>query len=299
MRMLVTGRTGQVVRSLMARAPAGVEVAALGRPELDLAHPEGLAAAMAALRPDVVVSAAAYTAVDRAEVEPALAQAVNGAGAGAVAAAAALLGVPLIHLSSDYVFDGTKRAPYVESDQPAPINIYGATKWAGEQAVIAAHPGAVVVRTSWLYSPFGANFLTTMLRLADERRRIDVVSDQIGCPTSALDLADGLWAVAARLCADPAAPRGVFHMAGHGKASWAEVAEELFDVSSMLGGPYAKVKRIGSAQYPAPARRPADSRLDCSALAAGYDVRLPDWRRSLQTVTVRLVAAMTMMEVAA
>ncbi|RUV09947.1 dTDP-4-dehydrorhamnose reductase, partial [Mesorhizobium sp. M7A.T.Ca.TU.009.01.3.1] len=194
MRLVVTGRDGQVAASLLeaGQAAAGVEVIAIGRPQLDLARPDTVIEAIAAAKPDIVVSAAAYTAVDQAEDEPDLAFAVNAAGAGEVAQAASRLGVPVIHLSTDYVFDGTKDAAYVETDATAPRSVYGASKLAGEQAVASANPRHLILRTAWVYSPFGKNFVKTMLRLAADRDEIAVVADQWGNPTSALDIADAI-----------------------------------------------------------------------------------------------------------
>ena len=282
MRITVTGKAGQVALSLAERAPTGVEVVLLGRPELDLAEPAGIAAAIAAARPDLVVSAAAYTAVDKAETEREMAFAVNATGAGAVAAATHALGVPLIHISTDYVFDGSKAAPYAESDPTAPLGVYGASKLAGEQAVLAAHPGAVICRTAWVYSPFGANFVKTMLRLAETRGELGVVADQIGNPTNALDIADCVLQLASKRA------EGVFHMAGTGDASWADLAEAVFAASAAHGGPSPRVRRIATADYPTPAPRPANSRLDCRKLAEAHGLQLPDWRPSLATVVARL-----------
>ena len=287
MRIAVTGKLGQVALSLAERAGPDARVILLGRPEMDLAEPASIAATIAAARPDVVVNAAAYTAVDKAETERDLAFAVNGAGAGAVAAAAKLA-VPLIHLSTDYVFDGSKAAPYTEADPTAPLGVYGASKLAGEQAVLAAHPGAVICRTAWVYSPFGANFVKTMLRLADTRDELGVVADQIGNPTSAQDIADCVLALAGKLADQQAAP-GIFHMTGSGEASWADLAEAIFAASAAHGGPSAKVRRITTADYPTPAPRPANSRLDCSKLARTYGLSLPDWRPSLAAVVARLI----------
>ena len=284
----MTGKQGQVALSLAERAGPDAKVILLGRPELDLAEPASISAAIAAARADVVVNAAAYTAVDKAETERDMAFAVNGAGAGAVAAAAQALGVPIIHLSTDYVFDGSKAAPYIEADPTAPLGVYGASKLAGEQAVLAAHPGAVICRTAWVYSPFGANFVKTMLRLADTRDELGVVVDQIGNPTSALDIADCVLALAGKLAGQQAAP-GIFHMTGSGEASWADLAEAIFAASAAHGGPSARVRRITTADYPTPAPRPANSRLDCRKLAATYGLSLPDWRPSLAAVTARLI----------
>jgi dTDP-4-dehydrorhamnose reductase len=293
MRLVVTGVSGQVALSLADRAPAGVTVLALGRPAIDLADPAGIAPALAQLDAEVVVNAAAYTAVDKAESDREAAFAVNATGAGAVAGAAHALGLPLIHLSTDYVFDGAKATAYLETDSPCPTGVYGASKLAGETAVMAAHPGAVIARTAWVYSPFGANFVKTMLRLAASRDDLGVVDDQIGNPTSAGDIADGLLQIAANLLArrDDPALAGLFHMTGSGEASWADLAEAVFAASAARGGPTARVGRITTAQYPTPARRPANSRLDCARLAAVHGVRLPDWRPSVDSVVARLLAA--------
>jgi len=286
MRIAVTGRHGQVATSLAERAGPGETIVLLGRPELDLAgDPRAIAAAIATARPDVVISAAAYTAVDKAESEAAEAEAVNARGAGAVAAAARALGVPVIHLSTDYVFDGRKDEPYLESDPTGPTGVYGRTKLAGEQAVLAAHPGAVVCRTAWVYSPFGHNFVKTMLRLAGDRDAVRVVADQIGNPTSALDIADAVLAIART----GARATGVFHLAGTGAASWADFAEAIFAESAAAGGPSARVVRIGTADFPTPTARPANSRLNCDRLAQEYGIRLPEWRQSTAAVVRRLV----------
>ncbi|MGN6848884.1 MAG: dTDP-4-dehydrorhamnose reductase [Sphingomicrobium sp.] len=292
-RLLVTGREGQVARSLVERARGSdVEIVPLGRSKLDLTAPEEtIISAIAAARPDGVVSAAAYTQVDKAESEPEFAFAVNEAGARAVARAAHKLRVPLIHLSTDYVFNGTKEGAYVEGDPPEPTGVYGASKLAGEQAVLAEHENSVILRTAWVYSPFGSNFVKTMLRLAGDRKEITVVSDQRGNPTSALDIADGVLTIAANLLAgsDPA-QRGIFHMTATGDASWAEFAEAIFAASADAGGPTAFVRPITTADYPTPAKRPANSRLDCAKLERVHCVRLPSWRSSLPQLVNRLVS---------
>ncbi|MBA3056180.1 MAG: dTDP-4-dehydrorhamnose reductase [Sphingomonadales bacterium] len=271
---------------------AGHTIVPVGRPELELAggSAEAIRAALAAATPDVIVSAAAYTAVDQAESEPDRAFAVNAAGAGKVAQAAAELDVPLVHLSTDYVFAGTSDAPYAEGDPTGPQGVYGASKLAGEQAVLAAQPNTAILRTAWVYSPFGANFVKTMLRLAETRPELGVVADQWGNPTSALDLADGVLAVAANLVErGDDALRGVFHMTAGGETHWAGLAEAIFAASTARGGPSARVIPITTAQFPTPARRPANSRLDCARLARVHDVRLPEWRGSLAVVIERLL----------
>jgi dTDP-4-dehydrorhamnose reductase len=290
--MVVTGRQGQVLSSLLERGSSSAfEIEPLGRPELDLAGPaDSIISAIKSAKPDVVVSAAAYTHVDGAESEPDLAFAVNERGARAVAMAARELAVPLIHLSTDYVFDGTKASPYVEEDASAPAGVYGASKLAGEQAVLGEHNDTAVLRTAWVYSPFGANFMKTMLRLAGSREEIGVVADQRGNPTNALDIADGVFQVASNLCCGmDEAQRGVFHMVGAGEASWADFAEAIFAAAAEIGGPIARVKRITTADYPTPARRPANSRLDSSKLVRVHGVSLPHWRTSMNGVLERLL----------
>jgi len=293
--MVVTGREGQIVSSLIERSPDGVEVVALGRPQLDLAgQAEAIAVAIAAERPDLIVSAAAYTQVDKAESEPDMAFAVNEQGVRAVAQAARKLSVPLIHLSTDYVFDGSKSSPYSEDDVTHPSGVYGASKLAGEQAVLAEHGNSVVLRTAWVYSPFGSNFVKTMLRLAASRDEVAVVAEQRGNPTSALDIADGIFTVATHLIgSDLASHRGLFHMAGSGDASWAQLADAIFAASTEAGGPAARVKHIGAADYPTAARRPANSQLDCDRLARVHGIRLPPWRASVKEVVARLVQPAT------
>ena len=290
MRIAVTGRAGQVVSAIMERARAGTVVIPLGRPTLDLADPASVHPAIAAITPDIVVSAAAYTAVDKAEGDADAAFAINAIGAGAVAAAAAALDIPVIHLSTDYVFDGAKPTPYVESDPIAPMGVYGRSKSAGEAAVLAAHPSAVILRTAWVYSPFGNNFAKTMLRLAESRDELTIVADQVGNPTSALDIADAVLAVAEQLITDASAnKRGVFHMTGVGDASWADFAVEILETSAKLGGPTATVRRIASHEYPTPAARPANSRLDCTMLQTTFGITLPHWRDATRQVVTRLV----------
>jgi len=295
MRIAVTGQSGQIVRAMLERAPAGVEVMALGRPGLDLEKPETIAPAIIACRPDIVVNAAAFTAVDLAESEDAAAQTVNGMAAGEVAKTAAGLGIPVIQISTDYVFDGALTRPYREEDPVSPISAYGRSKLAGERAVAATAPDHVILRTAWVYSPFGKNFVKTMLRLAETRDAVGVVADQRGCPTSALDIADAVFTVAHNLLAAPddASLRGLFHMSAQGEASWADVAEAVFAERTRLGGAAVRVDRIATADYPTPARRPANSRLDCAKLQQFHGVTLPDWHGSLQACVQRLLSDKT------
>jgi dTDP-4-dehydrorhamnose reductase len=295
MRLAVTGTSGQVVRSLLDRRFPDTEVVAIGRPALDLAEPNTILDALGEARPDAIVSAAAYTAVDKAESEPDLAHRINAEGAGAVAAAAAALGVPIIHLSTDYVFDGRSDAPYRENDPTAPATRYGASKFAGERAVADAAGNHAILRTAWVYSPFGHNFVRTILRLAETRDEIGVVGDQIGNPTSALDLAQSIVTVAKQMISRPddAALRGLFHAAGTGAASWADFAEAVFARSGARGGPTASVRAISTTDYPTAAPRPANSRLDCTKLLDVYGIRLPEWRESVNVVVDRIMEART------
>ncbi|BCG89499.1 NAD(P)-dependent oxidoreductase [Mesorhizobium sp. 113-3-9] len=291
MRLVVTGREGQVAASLLeaCQGKAGIEVVAIGRPELDLARPETIIDVIAAAKPDIVVSAAAYTAVDQAEDEPDLAFAVNATGAGKVAEAAARLGAPVIHLSTDYVFDGSASHAYVETDATAPLGVYGASKLAGEQAVAAAGPRHLILRTAWVYSPFGRNFVKTMLRLAADRDEISVVADQWGNPTSALDMADAILHAAAVLHGDNSVGAfGTYHLAGTGETNWSGFARHILDTSRAAGGAWAQVRDIASKDYPTKARRPANSRLSSAKFADVFGWSAPDWRQSTEAVVRRL-----------
>lgn len=292
MRIAVTGSLGQVATALVerGRAASGVEVVALGRPALDLLTRDSVLESLAGARPDAIVNAAAYTAVDKAEAEPDLAMRVNGEGAGHVAEAAARLGVPLIHLSTDYVFDGRLDRPYREDDATGPSGAYGRSKLEGERMVAARWPNSAILRTAWVYSPFGANFVRTMLRLAQTREEIGVVADQLGNPTSALNIADAVLAIARRLSLDPAQDlRGIFHMTGAGEATWADFAETIFAEAETRGRRPTRVRRIAAADYLTPAKRPSNSRLDNGKLARTFALALPEWRSSLSIVCSRLI----------
>ena len=293
MKVLVTGIEGQVARSIaeVASRHLGFEVALVGRPDLDLAHKDSILPAIARHHPDIVVNAAAYTAVDKAEDEQSVAHAVNAVGAGLVAEAAAGLGVPVIHLSTDYVFSGEADRPYLEDDAPAPQNVYGRTKLAGEVAVAAASPRHVILRTSWVYSPFGRNFVRTMLGLARDRESVSVVSDQWGNPTSALDIAEAVLHVAATVGSAAAPPKhfGTFHFAGSGSTNWSGFAAEIFQISGNLGGPSAKVVEIDSASFPVKATRPKSSCLDTARFVKVFGWQPPPWQGSLELVAQRLL----------
>ncbi len=287
MDLLVIGRSGQVAQSLAARAGArgDVVVTLLGRPTLDLSALSQLECALGDRRPDALINAAAYTNVDGAESDKDAAFALNAEAPAALASWAHDRGVPFVHLSTDYVFDGVKGTPYKEIDTPAPIGVYGASKLAGEQNVARANPDAIIVRTAWVYSPYGKNFVKTMLRLATDRDAVSVVADQRGRPTSALDIADGVIDV----CLEGIEAGGVYHMCGEGEATWADLAEAAFAESARLGGPSARVERIPSSAYPTPAKRPANSRLDCAKLEEVFGVVLPDWRASVKACVAQIL----------
>jgi dTDP-4-dehydrorhamnose reductase len=294
MKIAVTGTQGQVVRSLAERGAArGIEIVRIGRPDVDLTEPVALARAIEAAQADIVVNAAAYTAVDKAESEPETAMAVNAAGAQAVAEAAARLGLPVVQISTDYVFDGRLDRPYCEKDSVNPINVYGRTKLAGEYAVAAANPRHVIVRTAWVYSPFGNNFVRTMLRLGETRDRLRIVADQSGAPTSALDIADGLILIAEKLGEQPRdiALYGTFHMTGAGATNWADFAAAVFEEAAARGRRPVAIEPIATAQYPTPAARPANSRLDVAKISQTYGVALPDWRPSVRACVARLLSS--------
>lgn len=290
MRLVVTGREGQVVTSLVERSRGrpDIEVIAVGRPELDLARPETIAPAIEAARPDMVVSAAAYTAVDMAEDEPELAMTINGEAPGELARVARRIGVPILHISTDYVFDGRLDRPYLETDAVAPLGAYGSSKLAGERAVMAATSDHLILRTAWVYSPFGRNFVRTMLALAETRDRLTVVDDQYGNPTSALDIAEAILAVVEQW-QSPDPRFGVFHFAGTGDTSWCGFAREIMAVRRRMRGRAVEVDAIATAQYPTRAARPANSRLDCRRFSAIFGYLAPPWQESTAKVVRRLM----------
>lgn len=288
--ILVTGGTGQVALGLEAAA-GDLPLRRVGRPTFDLDRPETIGETFAACRPALVVNAAAYTAVDQAETDQEAARRANADGPGMLASLCAEAGVPLIHISTDYVFDGTKGAPYVETDPVAPLGVYGETKLAGERAALAANPRTVVLRTSWVISHTGRNFVRTMIGAARKTDRLRVVADQRGCPTSAADLAAAILAVARRLL-DRWDDRyaGIFHAAGTGATTWHGLAEAVFEDAERHGLRRPEVTPIGSAEWPTPVKRPADSRLDCGRLEATFGVRLPPWRGSLTKIVDLILA---------
>jgi len=293
-RYIVTGLEGQVVRSLIERGAhhVEIEIVPVGRPVLDLSHIETIETALVAARPDAIISSAAYTAVDQAETDEPNAHAINAVAVGEIGRVAKALSVPVIHLSTDYVFDGEKTSAYQEDDPVNPLGAYGRSKLDGERLLDASGVDYVILRTAWVFSPYGKNFLKTMLRAAETRNELNVVADQIGNPTSALDIADAVIKITGNLLSsDATALRGVFHMTGSGEASWADFATEIFAVSSAKGGPTAAVQPIATAEYPSPGRRPKNSRLDCRKLAAVHDVSMPAWQGSTADIVNRLLKA--------
>jgi len=286
MRALVFGSTGQVARELRrAAAELGIEASFLDRAAADLANPEACAAAVRAAAADVVVNAAAYTAVDQAEDEPELATVVNGTAPGVIAAACDEKGVPFLQVSTDYVFDGTPGRPWRETDPTGPLGAYGRSKLAGEVAITAACPDHVILRTAWVFSAHGTNFVKTMLKVGRTRSEMRVVGDQHGCPSAAADIAGALWTIAE----DWGRGRGragIFHYAGTPATTWAGFAEAIFARTGWPEKP--KVTAIATADWPTKALRPANSVLDCSAIEAAYGIAQPDWQLALDAMLEEL-----------
>lgn len=281
--ILVTGGTGQVgtaLRQLGSRF--GVEIVAPAREELDLASPAAIEAAVGSRDWSAVVNCAAYTAVDKAESEADAAYAVNAVAPELLALATAARGVRLLHVSTDYVFDGSKPGPYTEDDPVAPLGIYGASKEAGERGVRSAKPDHVILRTAWVVSPWGHNFLKTMLRLGAERKQLRVVDDQRGCPTSAIDIAGALLTIATQ-----GGPAGTYHFVNAGEASWCELARFAFGRAGMD----VDVEAIATEDYPTPAKRPANSRLSTDKLQATFGIRPRPWQDAVSEVVDTLMGA--------
>lgn len=287
MKILVSGRTGQLAQCLVERAGAcpDIDLIAIGRPDLDLLQPHSIMPVLERIRPDIVVSAAAYTAVDLAESEPQLAFAINAEGAGQLAAAAELLGAAVIHISTDYVFGGDKGSAYDEREAAAPRNVYGQSKLAGEAAVAAANGRCVILRTAWAHSPYGRNFIRSMLDLATSHRSIRVVADRFGSPTSMLDVADAILHMAGRLSAHT---YGIYHVANRGVTNWAGLARQALSASRAVGGPWAEVEDIGSADYRSAAARPINTALSSAFFERTFSWSMPDWEESATLVAQRL-----------
>lgn len=293
MHLLVFGRNGQVGHELQRRLPPGVTACVLDRSTVDITRQDAVARAIASAGCDVVVNAAAHTAVDQAESEPEAAFAANAEGPAFMAEACAAAGLPLVHISTDYVFDGSKAGAYVEDDPIAPLGVYGKSKAVGEQAVRERLPEHVILRTSWVFSAHGKNFVKTMLRLGAERDALRIVADQTGCPTAAADIADAVLAIARQVSGRPAGtPWGTYHYCGAERTTWHGFAQAVFDLRrDVTGQPSPRLEAIRTAEYPTPARRPMNSEMDCRRIAQAFGITAPDWRRSLSAVMHELLDA--------
>lgn len=291
MKLLCIGKTGQVARALSERAKVrGIDLISLGRPDLDLLDQASIAPAIEANEPRLIINTAAFTAVDAAEQDETAAYALNRDAPAALAQIAAERNIRLIHFSTDYVFDGTSEHAYPEDAPTNPLGVYGASKLAGERAVLDASAQHIVLRTSWIYSPFGQNFAKTMLRLAKDHDEISVVSDQRGIPTNALDLADATLSLCDLLQDQSHAQRGgLYHVTSAGSTDWAAFAQAIFEQSSELGGPIATVKPIASRDYPTAAQRPMNSRLSCEKLSSTFGISLLEWQKSLPSTIQRIL----------
>ena len=289
--ILAVGKSGQLGRCLFeAASRRDIRIIVVGRPDFDIENGETVERALTTLSPGIVINAAAYTAVDKAETEPGRCYAVNRDGARQVAAAAWRREIPFIHISTDYVFDGQKPFPYREDDPTAPLGVYGRSKLEGEQAVLAAHPDALILRTSWVYSAFGSNFLTTMLRLAQSRSSLRIVDDQHGCPTSAHALAVALLDISSKLLDLGSGRRtGIYHLSGSGQTTWHGLAAEIFARAKARGLQVPKLEAIPTAEYPTLAQRPANSRLDCAKVNRTFGVELPVWSDSVTDCVNRVI----------
>jgi dTDP-4-dehydrorhamnose reductase len=285
-RVLIAGEHGQVAQALAhAYKLRGADVTSVGRSTISVTDQKRLLPAVIAFNPDLVVNAAGYTAVDKAEGDREVAFAVNRDGAAFVAEAAQAADAPIIHLSTDYVFDGKKQTPYLETDATNPLGVYGESKLAGEIAVASCATNHVILRTSWVCSPIGHNFVKTMLRLARERDEVAVVDDQWGAPTFAADLATAIVWIGDKLASvDNGSPfSGIYHAASAGETTWYRFAREIMTQSAAKGGPACRVRAIASSEYPTRAKRPANSRFDCSKLQQVFGISLPGWQTSLDT----------------
>ena len=282
MKILITGQHGQVSRELQQRLQGLGELVVLGRDGLDLAIAEQIRQHVRALRPGLIINAAAHTAVDLAESEPEAAFAINAIAPGILAEEAKALGIPLIHFSTDYVFDGSKPAPYTEADTPNPLGVYGQSKLAGEQAIAAVGGEYLILRTSWVYSNHGKNFLLTMQRLLQEKPQMRIVADQIGAPTWAGTIADSTRALIERWQAGQPGDWGIYHLTAQGETSWFGFAQAIGEHLKAQGNACAELEAIPSSAYPTPAKRPLNSRLDCSHLQQQWQVSQPAWQDALR-----------------
>ena len=282
MKILITGQHGQVSQALQAHLQGLGELMVLGSNQLDLTKPDQIREQIRAHRPDLIINAAAHTAVDQAESEPDAAFAINAIAPGILAQEAKALGIPLIHYSTDYVFDGSKPAPYTEADTPNPLSVYGQSKLAGEQAIAAAGGQYLILRTSWVYSNQGKNFLLTMQRLLQEKPQMRIVADQIGAPTWAGTIAGSTRALIERWLAGEAGEWGIYHLTAQGETSWFGFAQAIGEHLHADGKACAELEAIPSSAYPTPAKRPLNSRLDCSRLQQQWHVSQPHWQDALR-----------------
>jgi dTDP-4-dehydrorhamnose reductase len=280
-RILLLGQHGQVSRELQARLQGQAELLVLGSAQLDLRQPQQIRQQLRSLRPDLIINAAAHTAVDQAESEPEQAFAINATAPGILAEEAADLGAPLLHYSTDYVFDGRKASPYNEDDAPNPLSVYGRSKLAGEQAIVAVGGAHLILRTSWVYARHGRNFLLTMQRLLQERDSLDVVADQIGAPTWAGSIAQATEQLFQHWQAGQTGPWGIYHLTALGETSWFGFASAIAAQLQAQGKSVAALQAIPSSAYPTPTQRPLNSRLDCSRLQRDWQIQLPSWQTAL------------------
>lgn len=290
-KMLVTGGSGQVGAAIsLAAKRYGFAVTAPNREALDLTKVDDIVAAVDSDDWAIVINCAAYTAVDRAQSEPALANAINRVAPGIFASETARRSIPIIHLSTDYVFDGTKSAPYVEDDVVYPLGVYGASKEAGEAAVRAYNPSHAIIRTAWVVSANGANFINTMLRVASEREEIGVVNDQIGCPTSATDIADAVLTIAKQMVSKKLPASGTWHFVNSGSATWYDVAAYVFAAAAAEGLKVPILRAIKTNEYPTPARRPANSQLDTSRVTRDFGIVPRMWQDAVGDILAERLA---------
>ena len=288
--ILLTGGTGQVGRSILSQVQAHHEpFFAPSRSELDLSDPQSLQRVLESRNWTAIINAGAYTAVDQAESEPLLAEAINANAPAIMARFCKEHAIPLIHFSTDYVFAGDASLPYHEDAGTAPLGVYGTSKLAGEQTILASHARAVILRTSWVVSPYGKNFIKTMLRLAQDRDEIRVVADQYGCPTGAQDLASVVLSILPRLMSDQNAPTGIYHCCNQGETTWAGLARMVIEASAGLGGPKARIIDISTADYPTPAQRPHYSRLSCDRLQKDWEITLRAWQPMVADIVAALL----------
>lgn len=283
MRILINGRHGQVSQELQRRLGAVGELIVLGRDQLDLAQPEQIRRQVKNIRPDLIINAAAYVAVDLAESEPENAFAINSVAPGILAEEALTLDIPLIHYSTDYVFDGRKEEAYTEDDLPAPLGTYGKSKLAGERAITDVAGKHLILRTSWAYSTHSHNFLLTMQRLLQEKKELRVVADQVGAPTWAGTIAESTLALIERWQTSNISPWGTFHLTAQGETTWFGFAQAIAEELRQQGKACANLVPIPSSEYPTPATRPLNSRLDCSRLQREWGVSQPHWKTALDT----------------